>query len=115
MKMSQLRDDLIAAKALIDTPEKWRKDNERDYKSCCAIIACNRAAGKTSIHYPAAHRLAEALPTDWVEAHREQERQFYTSIGDEPGFWVGDYNDDPDTTHSDIMALFDRAIEAAQP
>ena len=28
--------------------------------------------------------------------------------------WIPDYNDDPKTTHADILALFDRAIAAVQ-
>ena len=40
-----VKDDLIAAKALIDTPEKWRQDSETLYAGCCAVIATNRVAG----------------------------------------------------------------------
>lgn len=39
------RDDLIAAKALIDTPEKWRRDSfSHDPDTCCAVVAVRRAA-----------------------------------------------------------------------
>lgn len=33
---------------------------------------------------------------------------------DSSGYAVGSYNDAGDTTHADIMALFDRAIAAAE-
>jgi hypothetical protein len=38
-----LKSDLTAARALIDTPEKWRKDGEAEFTSCCAVIAVCRS------------------------------------------------------------------------
>lgn len=94
-----LRDDLIAAKALIDTPEKWGKGPDGlncPAQGACAMNAC------ASLPPPAAWyatlALQAELPSgDWNERMLP----------------VAAYNDDPATTHADIMALFDRAIEAA--
>ena len=87
----RLKDDLIAAKALIDTPEKWGKGNGRvspQAPRLCVLGACRRDAD-------VAHALADALPNDWG------------------GHLVHQFNDHPSTTHADIMALFDRAIAKA--
>jgi hypothetical protein len=87
---------LIAAKALIDTPEKWGKGAWRSKGCFCAIGAVLEAQGMTGrAAYGGASELAlmDVLPR---------------GIGS-----VEDFNDRPSTIHADIMALFDRAIEAA--
>lgn len=89
-----VKDDLIAARALIDTPEKWGKgDNTylRTSGPACAHEACRRASPET--HEGLRQALRAALPSGWIST---------------PAF-----NDHPDTTHADIMALFQRAIDAA--
>lgn len=100
-----LRDDLIAAKALIDTPEKWGKGNYLNAAGClCALGAVRKAIygspyGGAKGDWvgdlnPAANMLADMLPE---------------------GEWsVSDFNDKPATLHPDIMAMFDRAIAAAE-
>ena len=99
-------DILKAARALIDTPEKWTRGlNARDAhgqdvrpNSLEAVCFCARGAIIRSAgfeHIDAYELLQNALPiggNDFVPA----------------------YNDNPDTTHADIMALFDRAIELAE-
>lgn len=102
-----LRDDLIAAKALIDTPEKWRKDDSDDYDGCCAIVAANRVSGSRRYDpdNPRQSRMWQAFYAELPEAYRQSSGA--------SGAFIGDFNDHPDTTHADIMALFDRAIEAA--
>jgi hypothetical protein len=97
--VSNLKDDLIAAKALIDTPEKWLKDAADDFEACCALRAIERVHGTGFSSYskhPEYAALQDALPPEWVR--------------DNPDRPVGVYNDHPTTTHADIMALFDRAI-----
>jgi hypothetical protein len=93
-----LKSDLTAARALIDTPEKWRKDGEVLYDSCCAVIAVTR--------------IVDAMLTSaWGALYRELPTRFHSSS------WytdaIGDFNDDPATTHADVLSLFDRAIAAA--
>jgi hypothetical protein len=110
----KLRDDLIAARALIDTPAKWRKDMSDSQPSCCAIVATNRVTGgRSSRHWQA---LADALPQDWSRTNKARVSEAEgCDVSDYPGVFVGEYNDDPATSHNDILALFDRAIDAATP
>lgn len=109
-----LRDDLIAAKALIDTPEKWGRgfssfyDAERlvrQGKPLCVAGACSVITANDALpgRYGAVHRaLTKQVPADFV-----------ARLSSSPEGALPSYNDDPRTTHADIMALFDRAIEAA--
>lgn len=101
-----VREDLIAAKALIDTPEKWIKGQYADHDCLCALGAARmaffgslsghnrRADGWSGDHNPVAMALDNALIDKWAAESVEH------------------FNDHPDTTHADIMALFDRAIAA---
>lgn len=105
--MAAVKEKLVAAKALISDPAKWRKD-EREYEnSCCAIVAVNRSFGTGGgwTDHPEAGAVRKALFDQLPEAWRPE---LHGNIAE----CVGDYNDDPETTHADIMALFDRAIAA---
>lgn len=84
-----LRDDLIKAKALIDTPEKWLQGALKRNGCFCAM-----GAGLETRNDEVLFALQHHLPNP-----------AWDTI---PGF-----NDAPTTTHADIMALFDRAIAAA--
>lgn len=99
-------DQLRAAKALIDSPEKWIKgrfavdklglttsyDDPR--ATCfCAVGACRRYCFRGD--------LDEALPESFVALGKKASP-------------VVEFNDHPDTTHADVMALFDRAIALAE-
>lgn len=94
-----LREDLIKAKALIRTPARWRKSGSLGYGRMYASNACYEATGNPTV----TDFLYEHLPDNFKRQHKSWEC---------PGL-VGKFNDDPDTTHADVMALFDRAIEAA--
>jgi len=93
-----LKDDLIAAKALISTPDKWCKGI--DSGKNCVMWAVGRATGTMTGNnnrwHEAEHALRKALP------------------GHYGGHPVVTFNDLPETTHADIMALFDRAIAAQE-
>ncbi len=96
-----VRDNLIAARALIDTPEKWQKGRFRSerktYRCYCALGALFEVCGTgTDALASCRAALINALPVAW------QPRM------------TARYNDLPSTTHADILSLFDRAI-AAQP
>jgi hypothetical protein len=95
--MATVKENLIAAKALIDTPEKWGKGGYRDPFTgrLCAYGALGVAERGDARNYSEAlaYRLRVAVPD-----------RFHGR--------VAEYNDHPDTTHADIMALFDRAIAA---
>jgi hypothetical protein len=90
-----VRKALIEAKALIATPERWRKDGKFGYgtECLCALGAVNVVGGAVGRGH-LRQALMDELPAPWAE--------------------VASFNDHPFTTHADIMALFDRAI-AAQP
>jgi len=98
--MATVKENLIAAKALIDTPEKWGKGpNGIDPPPCgkCVMNACNAAADRTAVEFELYGVLRDALlDGDW---HNQS-------------LPLAAFNDHPDTTHADIMALFDRAIAA---
>lgn len=95
-----LQSDLIAARALIDTPQKWAKHSfGRANEPMCALGACEVAGNAHWRDLETSRALRLALPEgDW------------TQFGDN---LVAAFNDDPRTTHADILALFDRAIKAA--
>jgi hypothetical protein len=94
--MSTVKENLIAAKALIDTPEKWIKGSFHKAGCFCAVGALGMASNGNPENwgYDEREALLRALPVDAV------------------AYSVALFNDDPDTTHADIMALFDRAIAA---
>lgn len=98
--MSQLADDLRAAKALIDTPEKLAKGEYEDSSGrLCAIGALNKVMGK---------------PVDCPFTPSGIEAALNAAAARTSGRGALSFNDDPATTHADIMALFDRAIAAAE-
>lgn len=104
--MTDIVQILTDAKALIDTPEKWTKgwfarsaNNRRvrqgSNKACrwCVVGAVGVASGSSgSCAARALAALRECCSEDFI----------------------ADFNDDPATTHADIMALFDRAIARAR-
>lgn len=100
-----LIENLKAARALIDTPEKWHQGWYESESGClCTLGALAKAVlGKTD-------------NVRWCEpelstAQRALEAEL-------PKYWkargVATFNDSPRRTHADIMALFDRAISATE-
>ena len=92
-------DDLRAAKALIDTPEKWIKGEFSRNGCYCAAGAIAAAVG----HNPRAA---------WARGSRWREAKDALELALEGDLLLPEYNDAPDTTHADVMSLFDRAIAA---
>lgn len=94
-----VKENLIKAKALIDTPEKWGRGEYVKNECFCAIGA-----------------LAEALGVNPVSSGLTMSKEYEALLGAVPDTFYGvwRYNDAEDTTHSDIMALYDRAIAAAE-
>lgn len=94
----EIKDNLIAARALIDTPEKWHKGSMSGPGCLCAMGAVAKVIGWSYMggtrirSHPEVEHLRKQLPTGWWD--------------------VPKFNDAPETTHADIMALFDRAIAA---
>lgn len=96
-------DDLIAARALIDTPEKWAKGP--------GMWGSDRHCAHQALLFRngAMKAVARAIPFRW------KLRQWVV------GRWsvlcsanIIRFNDARSTTHADILALFDRAISAAK-
>lgn len=89
--MSTVKDNLIAARALIDTTEKFRTKS--------AMMAVIEVPMNNDVWLA----LKSAVPAEFVHDDGEyaHTRQYQ-------------YTSHPDTTHADIISLFDRAI-AAQP
>ena len=90
-----MRHDLTAAKSLIDTPEKWCKGGLRQGNRLTALGALNDACNPMTLR--AVYPLITALLPEGFNR---------------PG-GIKAYNDAQATIHADIMALFDRAIDAA--
>lgn len=96
------RERLIKAKALIATPDRWCKKHARNFNGQrCALGAIWEADGE-----------------NWKTSSKAPETEEASNImvrvvhGDET-ISVANFNDDPKTTHQDIMAAFDLAIEEA--
>jgi hypothetical protein len=92
-------DDLVAAKGLIDTPEKWTK-REFEMRGClCALGA-----------------VAKAICVDpwdsWEDGSRAREAKNALDDACPGGISIIYFNDRESTTHADLMRVFDRAIEA---
>lgn len=100
-------DILRAARALIDTPEKWTQkayardpsgfkvESNNPHAVCfCSLGAIKRENQDEVVNYFVRSWLRGALPSDFESILR--------------------YNDHPDTTHDDVLALFDRAILSAE-
>jgi hypothetical protein len=87
---------LRAARALIDTPEKWSPDGWGDGDTRCAVHALDSTdgvlrhlSGQVHVADPAFQALSRAM-----------------------GGYPGDFNDSH--THAEVMAAYDRAIAHAE-
>ena len=89
---STIKEHLIAARALIDTPEKWMKGAFQENNCYCVLGAVRSVDWRGGLEVIGV--LRRSLPE-------------YGS--------VVEFNDDPATTHDDIISLFDRAIAAQEP
>ena len=105
MKTSEV---LTKARELIEKPEIWTKGEyarDESGNSCrptgpfarcfCALGAVKAAGNYKGDNNPAAEKLTESLERDRFR-------------------WVCLFNDSKDTTHADVLALFDKAIATAK-
>jgi hypothetical protein len=98
-----LAEDLIAAKALIANPEQWCKGIDHSGRSQCAMYAISEVARPdlSGFRYcDMSEAILAALPRN-VKLP-------------EFGHRIVAFNDADQTSHADVMALFDRAIKRAQ-
>ena len=101
-----LVETLRAARALVDTPEKWWQKNghnhDKDRHTCTCV------------------GLALTTPQwDWGFEEEFSARRFFSAtLGLPPegdmAQEVFDWNDAPERTHADVLAAFDKAIKAAE-
>jgi hypothetical protein len=98
-ELAELRSGLVKAKHRLSRPESWAKNGGDCTDTFCAITSCNFIGGERECDAYVA--LWEALPAEAIKHKRDG------ALLD-----VFNYNDDPSTTHADIMALFDRAVSA---
>lgn len=103
--MASVKDNLIAAKTLIDTPEKWLKGALSDsQETCfCAMGALGHSGGFGLVSSDENPEMASLIAN--IPSH-------FSKIGSKHR--LAEFNDHPDTSHADIMALFDRAIMKAE-
>lgn len=98
-----LAERLIKAKAVIADPNDWGKGDDRN--CACALDALRVGIDETDNDQgvmDAAKLLRVCLPATFET---------------DPNDWnspVAQFNDRPETTHADIMALYDRAIAKAE-
>jgi hypothetical protein len=100
-----VKDDLIAAKALIDTPEKWFPGwlngvSPERFDVGQAVLVATAARDRPAL-FNALDALDSAVP-DFDPEYRNALRRYVQ--------WMDESKPD----HADIMALFDRAINAAE-
>ena len=103
--MNTIQDCLSDARKLIEKPENWTKGAHArdaagesvDYDSLAALSFCASGALEkvhkdygSVIWTKAYSALLKSIPNEYLD--------------------VADYNDDPETTHEDILRLFDIAI-----
>lgn len=97
---------LTEARALIDTPEKWRHRSEpRDGRCLCMAIWSTGV--DIDDESPVLDALLSAVGLHPVFVVKEATR---LSSRRHPLY---DWNDAEDRTHAEVLAAFDRAIEAA--
>ena len=96
---------LIAARAKIDTPQKWCKGHEAlNSKGENVLSLCESAVRFCAIGAISAVTPRYLCSSEAKNALRVALRSSFISA----------YNDLPGTEHADIMALYDKAIEATR-
>lgn len=98
--MKSVREVLVAARALIDTPEKWTKGSMGRTASGACVVASHRDACRWCA-------IGAVIRVDGSVGYRAWDALDAASGSAAPMF-----NDAPSTTHADVMNLFDRAIAA---
>ncbi len=93
---------LRGAKKLIATPQQWTQGAlTATYhgRTCYCMVGALRQAASGSVDYR------------HVRDHPAYMTAYATVIGQLPIMSIPDFNDDTTTTHGDVLAVFDRAID----
>ena len=94
-----LVEQLRAARALVDSPRRWWQfggHNSGEHDCTCAGLALTQIAD------------------DAGDRERRAREFFARTVGLTSGPDIFDWNDAPERTHADVLAAFDKAIEAAE-
>lgn len=104
--MTTTRDTLVAARALIAEPEAWTQ----------GAFAKRADGGNTAAIAPAAicwcARGAIEMASRGSFENENAAVYAFQKANDTPSF-IAEWNDAPERTHAEVIAAFDRAIEAA--
>jgi hypothetical protein len=88
---------------ILAMPDKWCKGNVRDGDAVCVAGALYVADGSEPDAPLIVTTLSLAAMKSWGALVRTSR--------DDSGLFPAEFNDDPRTTHSDILSLIDRARE----
>lgn len=102
--MNQTQATLIAAKAVIDTPEKWIR----------GASACDRKGIPVAprSHYATCFCIIGAV--DRVAKNFDDRREAFDMLYKSTNIdIISEWNDDPARTHAEVMEAFDKAIQLA--
>lgn len=97
-----MRDDLIAARALIKQgwcKGRYSKTTAAGQTQYCVLGALHAATGNLDrLYKPTPARVRTAI--NWLVDH----------LGKQPGVGIDDWNDEPRRKKAEVLAAFDRAI-----
>lgn len=98
------REVLVAARELVSVPERWTRGAfARDENG----DRCSTVSGvRFCVHGAIKHFAQSVFVSDQVAS-------VFAIANGVANDRISDFNDDPETTHPDIVAVFDRAIAAA--
>ncbi len=108
-RIMTISETLRASKALINMPQKWVQGHFRLADSFCAVGAMREVTGQAQDN-EVFMALAESLPKNFIRVNFTGGK--VNAL--EAGAYITFYNDNYTTSHADMMALFNRAIEAAE-
>ena len=100
MESEELKARLVKAKALMDTEEKWYRGVVTPTNTMCLMLAASDARVPVEV-------LVDQLPKEFRNYDGESGPRLSSA------FQLVKYNDDENTTHADVMVVFDRAIAKA--
>ncbi len=110
--MTDIADSLRSARSMIDTPEKWASQEHERFRDrrICIVDALYAAAARNSV--AARVSLPEHLST-----YQQMKALIGAEIAENHGPYlipIPVWNDQPTTTHQDVMSVFDKAIAKAE-
>jgi hypothetical protein len=107
-KVGDIEYTLVVARGLIDSPEKWNKGSQMVIVNGTPVSYCALGAVAAVTNFSVDRRFKKSLV--YLNAVLEDSTLLYS---DYPSLAVTSFNDDPNTTHSDVLRIFDSAIELA--